>query len=108
MIVEVFLIVLIAVGSTISQQMMCTYITSTDNFSTNKYQCDLFVYNPDGLNNSVSIRGNHFTGFSDPSILSVKGTAGTTRNVPLSILQSISQCANNIFFSNECGNLVIK
>lgn len=85
MIFEIFLFVLSGVSLTLTQQMMCTYTQSTDNFSRYKYQCDLFVYNPDGLNNSVSIRGNHFTSYTDANVLSVKGSAGVTKNIPSSI-----------------------
>lgn len=64
---------------------MCTYTISTEPSAKNKYQCDLFWYNPDGLNNSVVIRGNHLTSNNDTSVLSVKAVSGISKNVPSSI-----------------------
>lgn len=58
--------------------------------STYGYMCEPLIYNPNGLNNFVSITGTHLPGYSDNNVANIKGTLGSnTLNIPSIICQRL-------------------
>lgn len=76
-----FVVLLSVLSLTTSQQMACTYSVG----SSNKYQCSLNVNNPNGLDGSVTISGNHLGSYADKSVGIVKIISGITKNIPSQI-----------------------
>ncbi|XP_037024511.1 carboxypeptidase N subunit 2-like [Bradysia coprophila] len=122
MILKKLFVLVMAFCLTSAQQMTCTYSINT-NYDNDPYQCTLNVNNPDGLDDSVSIGGDHLGTYMDPygnmmstyndSSVQILTVNGITKNIPSVICKQfpnveILNCYNSnlqIVSATKCSKL---
>ncbi len=110
MVLKTLILLVSALCFTSSQLMTCTY-SFTGVVDGSRYQCDLSLNNPNGLDDAVSIGGVHSGSYMDPygnlistyndSSVQIVTFAGISKNIPSAICRQFPNAGLLRFYSSK-------